>query len=86
MAILKSLRGKALRAQELYESSTDEYNAATTFDDYVARIWSMFLPWAKSNMARLEFESRKQGPSEPISRYITEKWPYSQPTIQNCRE
>ena len=73
MAVLKSLRGKATRAQELYGTSTDEYNAAATWDKYIARIWSVLLPQAESNMSRIEFESRKQGLSEPITCYIAEK-------------
>ena len=38
MAVLKSLRGKALRAQELYGTGTDAYNRATTFEEYLAKI------------------------------------------------
>ena len=43
MAILNSLRGKALRAQELYGTGTDAYTAAMTFNAYLEKIRSVFI-------------------------------------------
>ena len=73
MAILKSLRGKALRAQELYGISTQAYQDAPDWDQYLELIKSVFLPMAESNMSRIEFESRKQQVNEPIGSYLSEK-------------
>ena len=73
MAILKSLRGWALRAQEIYGIGTPAYDNARDWDKYLLLIKSVFLPQAESNMSRIEFESRKQQVNEPIGSYLTEK-------------
>ena len=57
MAILKSLRGKAARAQEIYGRGTVPYQNANSWEAYLTLIKSVFLPTSESNMARIEFES-----------------------------
>ena len=52
----------------------NQANHNARFDDYFAELENLFLPPAESLMARQQFLSRKQSPTEDVSSYLQEKF------------
>ena len=56
-----------------YGEGSAAWNGAATLEDYLEVVKGIYQPPAESDLARAEFNSRKQGESETILDYLTSK-------------
>ena len=73
LALCSSLHGAASRAMYLHGPTSASFRDTTTLEAYMQIIKGVFQPQAESQLARMDFEARKQAINEPISDYINDK-------------
>jgi len=69
-----AMRDAAQRAIQLHGPGTASFNGAATLEDYMNVLQSVFQPAAESNMARQDFQNRKQYAREPVTEYLADKF------------
>lgn len=73
LSLMAAMRGQAAQSVKPYAQNTATWNGNPTYAAYFARIREVFLPPQESELARVEFRSRKQGRNEDISSYLSSK-------------
>ena len=69
-----AMRDAAQRVIQLHGPGTATFIAAATLEDYMNVLQSVFQPAAESNMARQDFQNRKQFVREPVTEYLADKF------------
>jgi len=72
-SLLSCLEGNAARAHILLGEGTAAWNNALDMNTFLNSARELFQPPAESELARIEFESLKQGVNQPISAYHSAK-------------
>ena len=73
LALMAAMRGQAAQSVKPYSYGTPTWNGNVTYAAYYSRIREVFLPPQESELARVEFRSRKQNRAEDISSYLSSK-------------
>ena len=71
-ALLGCLEGRAAQAHMLMGEGNADFNAPD-MKAYILKLRNLFQPPAESELARIEFESMKQGVQQPITQYHSTK-------------
>lgn len=72
-ALLYSLTGKAAERASTIGIGTEAYNQADNWAEMMELLKNIFAPVADSEISRVAFRARKQGPREDIVSYLTAK-------------
>ena len=71
--LVTRIRGQAVARLKAYGEGSAAWAGAATLEDYLDVVKGIYQPPAESDLARSEFNSRKQGESETILDYLTSK-------------
>ena len=71
--LVTRIRGQAVARLKAYGEGSQAWTDANTLDLYLDVVKSIYQPAAESDLARAEFNSRKQGENETILDYLTSK-------------
>ena len=71
--LVTRIRGQAVARLKAYGEGSQAWDDAATLAQYLDVVKSIYQPAAESDLARAEFNSRKQGENETILDYLTSK-------------